>query len=704
MPQVVAANLDLITHTITVEGGRPQDCEPVIKEFNLRAASWRTTQLRIWVPLICGLTLFALMRTGVMPMLMVGSFSWLWLATSLVSLGIILWAAWPTLRSAKTSLKMLGPPLLVLAALVVLPSLLTAVTALTWLHGLWLGLVCAAGLWVMLAAIFAKEVGMHTSLSLAILSAWSFSTLLIFCPQLTAAVGVPMFIHSALMLLGVIGFGHYCREQAISWVRQDAFKRTMDFPSHVTKSAESAAVQIGIDDVVAGDIIKVDSGTQSAVDGIVVSGESSMDAHVLTGETTPRLTGVNQPVKAGEKNIGVQALWVRVDESSNGKAAAGDNAAIGVYLRRCEAVMASRSVLRTRLDKVARWIVPTLVLTALGSAAMWAVFGPAPTLAYTLLVFISVLLSACPCVWYLATPIAGRIASSHAAHHDAHCIDSSALERLRHVKAWVFDKTGVLTQGFGEQGQRNIVREAAWTVVNGLGKAVGSDHVWLMSGDSDVNVTAIATRVGVLQTHQHAACSLDEVGTSKVAHVEGLLHHGPIAFVGDGPNDVAAAQLVKKKGGVVFAMHTACPALMAVADIVLTRNRLQGITQARRIAEELGTNVRRSLWLAGVYNGIMVPLAAGGAYVLWGSLLSPVVAGVAMALSSLFVVANALHLRPSLKHRVPVHEDSTLCTMHGPSKNISSNAVTPDLKNVAASPVSVTAPKLPALPRLMSTV
>jgi len=158
----------------------------------------------------------------------------------------------------------------------------------------------------------------------------------------------------------------------------------------------------------------------------------------------------------------------------------------------------------------------------------------------------------------------------------------------------------------------------------------------MATGDGELTALAVAKELGIEEVHAEVTPA------KKLALMEQLQSQGhKVAMAGDGINDAPALA----KATVGIAMGTGTDVAMSSAPVTLVKGDLRGIAQARLISEQTVANMRQNLTFAFLYNSLGVPIAAGILFPVFGLLLSPMIAAVAMSLSSVSVVSNALRLR-----------------------------------------------------------
>ena len=161
-------------------------------------------------------------------------------------------------------------------------------------------------------------------------------------------------------------------------------------------------------------------------------------------------------------------------------------------------------------------------------------------------------------------------------------------------------------------------------------------HVIMLTGDNRATAQAVATQVGISEFFAEV------LPADKAKKVNNLQHQGEVVgMTGDGINDAPALA----QAAVGFAMGTGTDVAMESADITLMRGSLHGLADAIAVSQATLRNIKQNLFGAFIYNIVGVPIAAGVLYPFTGILLSPVIAGAAMAMSSLTVVSNANRLR-----------------------------------------------------------
>jgi Cu+-exporting ATPase len=236
-----------------------------------------------------------------------------------------------------------------------------------------------------------------------------------------------------------------------------------------------------------------------------------------------------------------------------------------------------------------------------------------------------------------AEDAAGRIVLGHARFMMARGIDVTALEpRARELAA--AGKTTVFVAAAGNLlglvAVADRLKPEARAAVAAL-KTLGIDVV-MLTGDARSTAEAIAREAGIERV------LADVLPDGKAAEIKRLQEDGrPVAMVGDGINDAPALA----QAAVGIAMGSGTDVAMEAADVTLMRGNLLGVVTAVLLSRQTIRIIRENLAWAFGYNLLLVPVAAGALYPLWGVTLSPILAGLAMALSSVSVVANSLRLR-----------------------------------------------------------
>ncbi len=207
--------------------------------------------------------------------------------------------------------------------------------------------------------------------------------------------------------------------------------------------ALSEAIEdVALDAVHAGDVLEVRPGEKVPVDGVILSGRSSIDAALLTGESMPVDVAPGDRVHGGTLNQ-TGAFRMRAER-------VGAESMVMQIVRHVQQAQGTKAAIARLADRIAAVFVPIVIGVALAAFAVWMMFGPEPRLGPALQALVAVLNIACPCSLGLATPTALIAGTGRGAELGVLLRGADALEAAEHIDTVVFDKTGTLTRGKAE--------------------------------------------------------------------------------------------------------------------------------------------------------------------------------------------------------------------------------------------------------------
>ncbi len=175
------------------------------------------------------------------------------------------------------------------------------------------------------------------------------------------------------------------------------------------------------------------------VDGVVLKGRSSIDESMITGEPVP-VEKVEGDAVTGATINGTGSLVIEAKR-------VGSDTMLAQIVEMVAAAQRSRAPIQKYADKVAGMFVPAVIGIAVLAFIAWAIWGPAPALAYALIAAVAVLIIACPCALGLATPMSIMTATGRGAQAGVLIKNAEALERFEKIDTLIVDKTGTLTEG-----------------------------------------------------------------------------------------------------------------------------------------------------------------------------------------------------------------------------------------------------------------
>jgi len=267
-------------------------------------------------------------------------------------------------------------------------------------------------------------------------AAWAFSTIVTFFPAVFPASGA--YFETAAIIITLILLGNLL-EHITKSRASEAVRKLMDLqPTMAHVMRDGTEVEIPLEQVKIDDIVLVRPGERIPVDGLVVEGNSPVDQSAITGESMPV-----------EKNAGDEIIGATMNTSGALKIRAtkvGADTVLSKVVGLVEEAQMSRAPIQRLADKVASYFVPAVILIATSAAIGWYALGDLP-LNFALLVFVSVIIIACPCALGIATPAAILVGTAKGAQNGILIKGGEYLEMAHKLQATVFDKTGTLTQG-----------------------------------------------------------------------------------------------------------------------------------------------------------------------------------------------------------------------------------------------------------------
>lgn len=543
-----------------------------------------------------------------------------------------------------------------------------------------------------------------------------------------------LYFESAAMVIYFVKLGRYLDGISKDRTKEAIQKLVKITPEQATIKENGKEKVVTIDEVKKGDIVVSRPGERISVDGEIVEGKAHLDESFITGESKPTTRSVGQKVIAGSRNYDGYIEY-RAEKI-------GKESTISEIVKLVVEASNTKAPIAKMADKVSSYFVPIVILLAIVTFIAYLVLGY--SFADALIVFVTILVVACPCSLGLATPLAIVVAEGLCANNGILVKKSEILENAQKIDTIVFDKTGTLTYGtlkistiknfsnlsdkellqlvgsiesksthpiakaftgymeenkieilpvkeFGNMaglgvigrikdsrmiignakilkdlklenpyeeeektlaqegnsivyvvqdnkivaliGVNDIVRDNAKEVIQNL-KEKQIDTI-MLTGDNQDTAEKIAKDIGITKVIANV------LPTEKTEVIQNLKkEHKHVMMCGDGINDspaLATADIgVSVKSGTDIAMDS--------SDVILTRNNLDSITELIQISKKTIRIIKQNLFWAFFYNALMIPIAMG---VLkpFGITINPMIASLAMVISSLTVILNTLRLK-----------------------------------------------------------
>ncbi len=294
-------------------------------------------------------------------------------------------------------------------------------------------------------SIITWNLNMFTLIGIGAGVAWLFSVFGMLFPDIfpsefkTESGAVHVYFEAATVILTLVLLGQLLEARAHSKTNSAVKELLKLAPNKAIKIVDGEEVEVRIDKIELGDILKVKPGDKIPVDGVLTEGNTTVDESMITGEPIPVNRSVGDKVSSGTIN-GNQSFLMKAEK-------VGSDTLLSQIIHMVNNASRSRAPIQKLADTVSGYFVPVVVIIAIITFSVWAAWGPEPAYVFALVNAIAVLIIACPCALGLATPMSVMVGVGKGAQNGVLIKNAEALEKMDKVSTLIVDKTGTITEG-----------------------------------------------------------------------------------------------------------------------------------------------------------------------------------------------------------------------------------------------------------------